>query len=62
MLGEKKTLPLWRRRRPNFLTLERAVASPARDSHDTDSERTVIDRQAARRRFEEGKGKVHPPA
>ena len=26
MLGDKKTLPFWRRRKPNFLEIERALA------------------------------------
>jgi hypothetical protein len=62
MLGEKKTLPLWHQRRPDFLSLERALTSPARDERGSDAEHAVIERMAERRRFEESKGKVRPPA
>jgi hypothetical protein len=61
MLGEKKTLPLWNQRRPNFLSLERALASPAREERDSDAEHAVADRLAERRRFEDSKGKIRPP-
>ncbi len=61
MLGENKTVPLWRQRRPNFLSLERALASPARDARDADTEHAVIERMIERRRHEEIKGKIRPP-
>jgi hypothetical protein len=60
MPDEKSTLPFWRWRRPNFLSLERAVASPEKTARDSDTEQVVIDLKAARRRFEEAKGKVRP--
>jgi hypothetical protein len=62
MLREKNTLPLWRSRRPNFLSLERALAPPAGDACDAKAERVVIGRKAELRRFNEAKGKIHPPA
>lgn len=63
MLGEKKTLPFWRRRKPNFLELERALApeGPRRDRQ-TDAEHAVIERKIARDRFEVSKGRIHPSA
>jgi len=61
MLGEKKTLPFWRRRRPNFLTLERAVTPESmRVERHTDTAHAVIEQRAAQRRFEESKGKINP--
>ncbi len=60
MLGNKKTLPLWRPRRTNFLALERAVGSSAQNERNTDAEHTVIEQKAAHRRFEEGKGRIRP--
>jgi hypothetical protein len=52
MLGEKKTISLWRRRRPNFLALERALGAAADASAEqrTDSERVVIEERIARQR------------
>jgi hypothetical protein len=62
MLGEKKT-PFWRRRRPNFLALERALApESAREGRHTDTEHAVIEQKIAQHRFEASKGKIHPPA
>lgn len=62
MLGEKKTLPFWRRRRPNFLAIERALAPEgAREEQHTDAERAVIEQKIAQQRFELSKGRVHPP-
>jgi hypothetical protein len=62
MLGEKKTLPFWRRRRPNFLALERALAPEGQGSErHTEAEHTVIERKLAERRFEVSKGRIHPP-
>jgi hypothetical protein len=58
MPDDKNTLPFWRWRRPNFLSLERAIASPEQTARDSDAEQVVIDLMAARRRFEEAKGKV----
>jgi hypothetical protein len=63
MLGEKKTLPFWRRRRPNFLALERALAAEsAHEERHTDAEHAVIERKIVQHRFEASKGKIHPPA
>jgi hypothetical protein len=63
MLGAKKTLPLWRRRKPNFLELERALAPEdgQRSERQTDSEHAVIERKLAKDRFEVSKGRIHPP-
>ena len=64
MLGARKTLPLWRRRKPNFLELERALA-PEEGQHSerqTDAELAVIERKIVRDRFEVSKGRIHPPA
>ena len=63
MLGEKKTLPFWSRRRPNLLAMERAMApEKQRGERHTDTEHAVIEQKAAQRRFEESKGKVRPAA
>jgi hypothetical protein len=63
MLGDKKTLPFWRRRKPNFLAVERAIApEKPREERQTDSEHAVIERKIAEHRFEASKGKVHPPS
>ncbi len=63
MLGEKKTLPFWRRRKPNLLELERALAPEEgqRSERYTDAEHAVIERKIARERFEVSKGRIHPP-
>ena len=61
MLGEKKALPLWRRRRCSPLALERALASTNQTDRRTATEQVVLGQKAARRRAEQGKGKVHPP-
>ena len=63
MVGDKKTLPFWRRRKLNFLEVERALA-PAqgqRSERHTNSEHAVIERKIAKDRFEVSKGRVHPP-
>jgi len=60
MLGERKTLPFWRRRRANLLALERALAPERRAARRTGAERTVIVQKAAQRRFLEANGKVRP--
>lgn len=58
MFGERRSVPLWQRRRPKFLKLERALVPEAtnrtmehRMEHRTDSERAVIGQRAARRRI-----------
>ena len=63
MLGDQKTLPLWRRRKPNLLELERALAPEEgqRSERQTDAEHAVIERKIARDRFEVSKGRIHPP-
>ena len=62
MLGEKKTLPFWRKRRPNLLELERALAPEGgRQEQQTDAERTVIEQKIAEHRFEVSKGRIHTP-
>ena len=60
MLGEKKTVPLWRRRRPNFLALERALGSAADAAAEqrTDAERVVIEDRIARQRAERAWGRA----
>jgi hypothetical protein len=63
MLGEKKTLPFWRQRRPNFLELERALAPEgSHEERQTDAERAVIEQKIAQHRFEVSKGRIHPPS
>jgi hypothetical protein len=63
MLGDKKTLPLWRQRKPNFLEIERALApEEGQPERHTDAEQAVIKRKIARDRFEVSKGRIHPPA
>lgn len=62
MLGEKKTLPFWRRRRPNLLALERALTPEgAQEERRTDSEHAVIEQKIAQHKFEVSKGRIHPP-
>ena len=63
MLGEKRTLPFWRQRKPNFLELERALApyEGQRGERHTDAVYTVIERKLAKDRFELSKGRIHPP-
>jgi hypothetical protein len=63
MLGEKKTVPLWRRRKHNFLDLERALVpeSGRGEERQTDSEQAVIGQKIAQHRFEVSKGKLHTP-
>jgi hypothetical protein len=63
MLGEKRTIPLWRRRRHNFLELERALAPEdgQQGERQTGTEQAVIERKIARDRFEVSKGRIHPP-
>ena len=62
MLEEKKTSPFWRRRKPSFLDLERAlVPEGQRNERHTDAEQAVIERKLARDRFEVSKGRIHPP-
>jgi len=64
MLGDKKTLPFWRRRKPNFLEIERALAPEdgQRSERQTDAEQAVIERKIAKDRFEMSKGRIHPPS
>jgi len=52
MLGDKKTVPLWRQRRPHFLSLERALESRrAGDAEGmTVAEQAVVGSKAERRR------------
>jgi hypothetical protein len=53
MLGDKKTVPLWRQRRPHFLSLERALESRrAEDGPEgmTASEQAVVGVKAEHRR------------
>jgi hypothetical protein len=60
MLGEKKTVPLWRRRPSNLLAVERALSNDGHTLRDSDSEQAVMEQKAAQRRFDEAKGKIHP--
>jgi len=64
MLGDKKTLPFWRRRKPNFLEIERALTPEdgQRSERQTDAEQAVIERKIAKDRFEMSKGRIHPPS
>lgn len=62
MLGDQKTLPFWRRRKPNLLELERALApedGQGSERH-TEAEQAVIERKIAKDRFEVSKGRIHP--
>jgi hypothetical protein len=62
MHGEKKTLPFWRQRKPNFLAIERAIAPETpREERQTDAEQAVIERKIAKDRYEVSKGRIHPP-
>jgi hypothetical protein len=63
MLGQKKTLPFWRQRKPNLLELERALAPEQGQpsARHSDAEQSVIQRKIARDRFEVSKGRIHPP-
>ena len=63
MLGDKKTLPFWRYRKPNFFELERTLASEdsRRSERQTDSEHAVIERKLGQYRFEVSQGRIHPP-
>jgi hypothetical protein len=61
MLGEKRTMQFWRRRRPNFLSLERALTSDGhRVERRSEAEHTMLGQKASQRRFEESKGKIRP--
>jgi hypothetical protein len=53
MLGGNKTLPFWRRRKPSFLELERALASGEgqRSERHTDAEHAMIERKIAKDRL-----------
>ncbi len=62
MLGDKRTLPFWSRRRPNLVMLERALkARRAVGERHTDAEHVVIGRKLAQYRFVVSKGRIHPP-
>jgi hypothetical protein len=63
MLGDKKTLPFWRRRKTNFLEIERALAPDGgrRSQRHTEAEQAVIEHKIAKDRCEVSKGRVHPP-
>jgi len=63
MLAERTTLPFWRRRKPSFLEIERALAPEdgQRSERHTDAEHAVIERKIAKDRFEVSKGRIHPP-
>lgn len=62
MLGEKRTLPFWRCRRPSLLALERALAPGGTREERTETEHAVIEQKIAQQRFEASKGRIHPPA
>ncbi len=50
MLGNKKTVPLWRRKRPNFLKLGRALGAIAGIERHSDLQYAVISQKTERRR------------
>ncbi len=50
MLGSKKTVPLWRRRRPNFVTLGRALGTIAGIGRHSDLQHAVISQKSEHRR------------
>jgi hypothetical protein len=63
MLGNRKTLPFWRRRKPSLLEQERALAPEGgqRSERQTNAEHAVIERKIAKDRFDVSKGRVRPP-
>jgi hypothetical protein len=67
MLGDKKTIPLWRLKRPHFLSLERALESRRGDSQTTgmtSAEQSVVGLKAGHRRaiMTKHKGKANQSA
>jgi hypothetical protein len=57
MLGNKRSVPLWRKRQPQRLALERALL-PGKPAHETQAEQAVISAKAAQRRLHEAKRKL----
>jgi len=57
MLGNKRAVPLWGKRRPQRLALERALA-PGKPAHETQAEQAVVGAKAAQRRLHEAKRKL----
>jgi len=57
MLGSKRTAPLWRKRQPQRLALERALA-PGKPARDTQAEQAVISARATQRRLDEAKRRI----
>ena len=57
MLGTKRTAPLWRKRHPQRLALERALA-PGKPARDTEVEQAVISAKAEQRRVDEAKRRM----
>jgi hypothetical protein len=57
MLGTRRTVPLWRKRQPQRLALERALA-PGKPARDTQAEQAVIGAKMAQRRLDEAKRRM----
>ena len=57
MLGNKRAVPLWRKRQTHRLAFERALA-PGKPKRDTRVEQAVVSAKAALRRLEEARRKT----
>jgi hypothetical protein len=57
MLGNKRTIPLWRKRQTHRLAFERALA-PGKPKRDTRVEQGVVGARVALRRLEEARRKT----
>ncbi len=55
MLGSRRAVPLWRRRKPKFLEQERSLKSQQLKEDRSEIERGVIARIIARRRLDQAK-------
>lgn len=62
MLGNKKSIPLWRRRRANFLDLERAINAIGGDGHHSDLQYAVVSQRTERQRVAVAKRRFIRPA
>ena len=62
MFGTKKTLPFWRRRRPNFLNLERALSSLSQLVRHSDLQYAVVTQKSERQRIASAKRRFVRPS
>ncbi len=62
MLGNKKAVPLWRRRRPNFLNLERALSAAEGAGQHSDLQYAVINQKTERQRIAVARRRFIRPA